>query len=96
MRRDWGVTLQVDRLVVDTELGPSEAERLEPMLRAAFEELAKRLEHAPAGRWRNSTRVAVGRLCIDSLAADEMLGPRGAARIAEAFWQQLISEKDAR
>jgi hypothetical protein len=86
---DAGVALHVDELVVDTELGPAEAERLAPVLRAAFEDLAKRLENAPAGRWRNATRVTLENLCIEALSADEMLGPRGAARIADAFWDQL-------
>src|SRR5262249_58346910 len=91
-----GVELHVDRLVVDTELGSSEAERLAPVLRAAFQDLARRLERAPAGRWRNTTRLALARLCIDAVPVDELLGPRGAARLADAFWAELLATQGTR
>jgi hypothetical protein len=90
------VELHVDELVVDTTLGPTAAERLEPVLRAALDDLAKRLERAPAGRWRNTTRLALDRLCIDGLTESEILGPWGAARLADAFWEQLIGQRNLR
>jgi hypothetical protein len=89
------VEFYVDELVVDVELSEAEAQRLTPVLRAAFEDLAKRLQSAPAARWRSAQRVVLHELRVDALPADELLGPRGAARLADAFWNQLETSRSA-
>ena len=83
------IQLQVDRIVLDTELSAPDAERLTPILKAAFEDLAKRLQQSPASRWRDPTQFALSELRIDMLPITELVGPRGATRLADAFWEQL-------
>jgi len=62
---------------------------LTPVLQAAFEELARRVQNAPAGRFRQAGRFVLSELRVSALSADELVGPRGAARLADAFWDQL-------
>jgi hypothetical protein len=83
------IEFHVEKLVVDVDLSAAETARLTPVLKAAFEELAKRLQMSPVSRWRNTTRLTLAALTIEPLAADELLGPRGATRLADAFWEQL-------
>lgn len=85
------VQFHVDQVTLDVDLSEAEAQRLAPVLQAAFEDLAKRLQSSPTSRWKNSTRLALAELCIDAVPTDELLGPRGAARLADAFWRQLIA-----
>ncbi|HEY5957861.1 MAG TPA: hypothetical protein VIV60_14965 [Polyangiaceae bacterium] len=90
------IQFHVDRIVLDTDMSASDAERLTPVLRAAFEDLAARLQQAPASRWRNPTQLALGELRIDALPIAELIGPRGAARLADAFWEQFTSGQNGR
>jgi hypothetical protein len=87
------VEFRVDELVVDIELSETEAQRLTPVLRAAFEDVAKRLRDSPASRWQKEPSVVLRALRVDSLSADELLGPRGAARLADAFWNQMLTSR---
>ena len=86
---DGRIAFQIDELVVDLELSEAQTARLRPVLVAAFEELGRRLQAAPATRWRKANRVVVSELGIDALSSDELLGPRGAERLADAFYFQL-------
>jgi len=87
------VQFHVDQLVVDVDLSEAEAARLTPVLKAAFEDLAKRLQTSPVARWRNTTRLTLASLRVDPLSTNELLGPRGATRLADAFWEQLTSSR---
>jgi hypothetical protein len=89
-----GSTIQfhVDRIVLEAELSAPDAERLTPVLKAAFEDLAKRLQTSPVARWHNPTQLALHELRVGVLPIAELIGPRGATRLADAFWEQMTSQ----
>ncbi len=87
------IRFHVDRVVLDTEMSASEAERLTPVLRAALEDLAKRLQQSPTSRWRDATQLVLSDLCVDAVPVAELVGPRGATRLADAFWAQFTSQQ---
>ena len=84
------ISFQVDELVVDVDLSAAQAARLTPVLQAAVEELARRLQDGAAARFRKPARFVLAELAVDALSADELLGPRGATRLADAFLSQLL------
>lgn len=90
------IEIHVDQMVVELDLSDAQSERLTPVLRAAFEDVARRLQASPAGRWREPSQLALGQLRVESLGPDELLGPRGAAKLADAFWEQLIAPRNSR
>ena len=83
------ITFRVDAVVVDVELSTAQAARLTPVLEAAFHDLASRLQASPVALFRDAGRFVVSELRVAALSADELVGPRGAARLADAFWDQL-------
>lgn len=87
------VELHVDQISIAMDLSEAEAERLTSVLKTAFEDLAKRLQTSPVARFRNPTRLALGELCVEALPTNELFGPRGAARLADIFWEQLTTSR---
>ena len=87
------VELHVDQISIAMDLSEAEAERLTSVLKTAFEDLAKRLQTSPVTRFRSPTRLALGELRVEALPTNELLGPRGAARLADIFWEQLTTSR---
>lgn len=82
--------ISIDRVVVETQTERTAAPALAPVLRAAFLKLAERLERSPLGRGAMDAASMMRRLEIDALSPDELYGPRGAERIADELYQQLV------
>ncbi len=88
--------LRIDQISVDADLSDAQAERLSPVLRFAFEDLARRLQSSPVARLNSPSQLAISELHVDAVSVDELLGPRGAARLADVFWQRLIASRGER
>lgn len=86
------IRLEVDRLVVETDAERRRVEQLPAKLEEAFQQLADRLAKSPLGREVRLGERVLERLRIDTLAADELLGPRGAERLAEELYRQLTEQ----
>jgi hypothetical protein len=84
------IEFHVDRISIDMDLSEAEARRIGPVLKRAFEELARRLQMSPVARLAGTDRLSLGELQVDALSVDDLLGPRGAARLSDIFWQRMI------
>jgi hypothetical protein len=84
-----GLRLSIGELVVETEAERAQAEQLSWVVREAFARLAELLGRAPLTRWSGQGELSIGQLTVGALSMDELLGPRGAARLAEQMYQQI-------
>lgn len=85
------LTLTIDRVVVETELEREAAAQIPEVLREAFQRLAERWARSP---WARSISLATAirrHLEVEPVSADELLGPRGAERLADKLWQAAIA-----
>jgi hypothetical protein len=84
-----GLSLVIDRVVVQTNMEREAAARLPDALRAAFLLLGEKWGRSP---W--SRRVPLEAIVRDhlevSLSAEEILGERGAERLAETMWRAFL------
>lgn len=90
------IRIDVDRVVVRADLDRPRAEALGRTLRDAFEELGRRLAKSPFAREgaREGALVerVLERLATEPLAADELLGARGAERLADELYVRLLED----
>lgn len=85
------LTLAIDRVVVETELERSAAARIPDALRDAFFLLAEQLARSPSARHGQLASTVIELLENEPIAAEELLGPRGAERLAESLWARLAA-----
>lgn len=85
-----GLTLSIDRLIVDTDVEREAASRIPEILRDSFLLLAERWVRSPWARAIPLDVVVREELEVEPVAADELLGERGAERLAERLWRALI------
>ena len=80
--------IRIDHLVLDlgSDAGGSPARRA--LVEAALRRLGERLAGSPLGR-APLRALALERLSIDALSIDELLGPRGAERLADELYAAL-------
>jgi hypothetical protein len=88
------IEFHVDRISIDVDLSEAEAARVTPVIKAALADVAKRLQMAPASRFRDPSRLALSILRVDALPLDELLGPRGATRLADTFWERITASRN--
>lgn len=81
--------LSLGELVVETEAERAQADQLSTVVRESFARLAELLGRAPLTKWSGQGEVVIGQLTVGSLTMDELLGPRGAERLAEQLYQQI-------
>ena len=84
------VALKVGALNVTVVGGDAVAKTLPVKLREAFVLLAKRLEAAPGGRGVSVERLVLDRVELEPLTLDELIGPRGAERLAETLYRRIV------
>jgi hypothetical protein len=82
--------LEINEVIVRTEAEREEVEGATPVVREAFRLLAERLERSPFGRSGEAAQYALDRLEVTVLPLDELLSPRGAERLADELYRQLI------
>ena len=83
------ITLEIGSLVVETTDERTRLEGLPQRLEAAFGILAERLRKSPFARHGAIEDLTREKLQLSALAAEEILGPRGAERLAEDLYHQL-------
>ncbi len=84
--------ISIGRLVVETAAESRSAEGIPERLREAFESLAEKLRRAPAARRLALRQRVIETLDLSALSTEELLGQRGAERLAEELYQQIIRE----
>ncbi|MFN0245398.1 MAG: hypothetical protein ACKV2T_00735 [Kofleriaceae bacterium] len=89
-----GLTLAIDRVVVQTNIEREAAARLPETLRVAFLMLAEKWGRSP---WvRRVPLEAIVREHLEiSVSAEELLGERGAERLAETMWTAFLATVEA-
>jgi hypothetical protein len=78
--------LIIDRLTLEADLETHHLPAVTGALREALRLLADRLGRGPAGRFTPAEPLALERLQVSALAPEELLGPRGAERLAEELY----------
>ena len=86
------ISLRVDELTVETRDESTSPEGLPPILLDAFNRLAQKLQDMPAARRERLDHRVLSHLTIQTLPVDALLGPRGAERLAEELYKQLLQE----
>lgn len=87
------ITLDIGQVVVLTEAERAELERAEPAIREAFRMLGERLDRTPFRQFGEARNYTLERLEVSSLPLDELLSPRGAERLADELYQQILRSK---
>ncbi|OJH34509.1 hypothetical protein [Cystobacter ferrugineus] len=80
--------IRIDRLVLELGGGPSGTPERRALLEAALRKLGERLANAPF-RFQPLQAIALERLSIDTLSTEELLGPRGAERLADELYAEI-------
>lgn len=81
--------LHVDQCVVETEAEEYELRGAEPQIQEAFRLLARRLERTPFRHFGGARDLTIETLRLSPLPFDELLGPRGAERLADELYREL-------
>ncbi len=84
------LTLDIGEVVVRTEAERSRLERATPTIQEAFRLLGERLDRTPFGAAGAARAYALERLEITALPLDELLSARGAERLADELYRQLV------
>lgn len=82
------VALRIGALSFEEGEGPADEARVREAVREALTRLGERLETSPWGR-SGADRLAAERLELELGSVDELLGPRGAERLAEELYATL-------
>lgn len=84
--------LQLDIGTIVFEAGGSgePLEPLAPVVRRALELLAVRLARTPGARFGAGLAPVIEHLRLGDLPLDELLGPHGAERLADALYDRLL------
>jgi hypothetical protein len=87
------LSLEVATVVVRTEAERHRLEGVAPAVGQAFRELAMRLERTPAGRWDDLPAHITLTLETEAIQLDDLLSPRGAERLADEWYRQLMERR---
>jgi hypothetical protein len=64
--------------------------KAEPIIQEAFRLLGERLDKSPFAQFGEARTFALDRLELSALPLDELLSPRGAERLADELYRQLL------
>jgi hypothetical protein len=95
----YDLEIRIDRLVLELDSEPGGSAERRALVEAALKRLGERLAGSPLAR-RHPASVSLGgaeavsgaaleRLSVDTLAVGELLGPRGAERLADELYAAL-------
>lgn len=82
------VTIHIDSLSVLGLGDDADPEAVRKTVEAALRKLAERLARSPLSR-SGARKLALERLSLDALPADELLSERGAERLADELYSVL-------
>ncbi len=86
---EHNVRLKIGRIVLSVEEKP-DGSKVEKTLRQAMEILVHRLKKAPAEGCENLSSLVLQRLETEPLSEEEMFSSRGAWRLADDLYRQII------
>lgn len=81
--------MRIEHLTLDLEPGAGGTAEQRALLDAALRKLGERLTRSGALGGRALKPLVLERLSITTLSADELLGPRGAERLADELYAEL-------
>jgi hypothetical protein len=81
--------LRVGAIVIETEAEAIQLRAAEPRIQEAFRLFAERLERTPFRPFGEARELVIENLRLSTLPLDELLGPRGAERLADALYREL-------
>jgi hypothetical protein len=84
------LALSIDQVVVLTEGEQRTLERVGDVAQRAFVLLAERLKGSPFERWGSARELLLENVEITALSLDDLLGPRGAERLADDLYTSLL------
>jgi len=85
------LVLDIGQIRIDATGTPEDAARFEAVLREGLEDLAERLRSSALARDPEALSVALRQIRIDDLSAEDWLGARGAARVAEVLYDRIAA-----
>jgi hypothetical protein len=87
------ITVDIGDVIVRGDAERHRLERVAPAVEEAFRLLAEQLERTPLARFGDARRLLISRLESQLVSLDDLLAPRGAARLAEDIYQRLTRER---
>lgn len=81
--------MRIEHLTLDLEPGPGGTAEQRALLETVLRKLGERLARTAAFGGRSLRPLVLERLSITTLSADELLGPRGAERLADELYAEL-------
>jgi hypothetical protein len=81
--------LRIGVAVIETEAEAIQLRAAEPRIQEAFRLLAQQLERTPFWQFGEARELAIETLQLSTLPFDELLGPRGAERLADELYREL-------
>jgi hypothetical protein len=84
--------LTIDRIVVETEADDRQLSTASRVVQDAIKLLGDRLKATPFAQWSDGRARVLDELRVDALSAEDLLGPRGAERLAEALYRNLLGK----
>jgi len=82
--------VSIDTVTVETDREEIALRDAGPRVQEAFRLLAQRLAATPFRRFGGSRELVVSLMRTEMLPLDELLGPRGAERLADELYRELI------
>lgn len=84
------IAMKIGEITFTVDLPEKELGGVATVLEEAFQLLAKRLAGGPHGRSVRPRRLVIEKLQTAPLALDELLGARGAERLADELYGQIL------
>lgn len=83
------LVLEIGQIHVNANGSPEDAARFETVLREGLALLAERLKPSAFARDPEAMSIALRQIQLDSLAAEDWLGDRGATRVSELLYEHI-------
>lgn len=84
------IEIRIDRVELELAATPSGTAAGRALVEAALARLGERLAASPFGRRARLGPIAIERVSLGELAPEDLLGPRGAERIADELYAALV------
>jgi hypothetical protein len=87
------VRIDIRDVVVRARAERHQIERVAPAVKEAFRLLGEQLDRTPAGWAGEGRERVIASLDTDDVPLDELLSARGAERLADAWYRQLVGDR---
>ena len=83
------IAMKINQIAFTVDVPEKELGNVPTVLEEAFQLLANRLADGPHGRSVQPRRLVLDTLQIEPFALDQLLGERGAERLADELYEQI-------